>query len=77
MYNTSPSITDTCLDRCKGSKKALQVIYDLLQSFTSPSTSCLMEEWEKELGVEISEEMWQTGLKDINEHSTNSRHCSV
>lgn len=45
LDNASPSIIHKCLDQCEGSKKAL--------------SSFLKEEWEKELGVEIFEEMWQ------------------
>lgn len=35
LGNTSPSIIDKRLDQCKGSKKVLVIIYDLLQSFNS------------------------------------------
>lgn len=77
LENTSPSIIDKCVDQSKGSKKALAIIYDLLQSFNSPTTRFLKEEWEKEFGVEISEELWQESLKDINDHSINTRHCLI
>lgn len=77
LVNTSSSVIDKCLVQCKESKKSLPIIYDLLQSFTSPCTSSLKEEWEKELRVEISEEIWQRSLKDINKQSINSRHCLI
>lgn len=68
LDNASLSIIDRCLNQCKGRKYALPIIYNILQSFNPPSTRFLKEEWEKELGVEISEEIWQNSLEDISEH---------
>jgi len=53
------------------------ILNSVVSRWNSPSTRFLKEEWEKELGVEISDEIWQKSLKDINEHSINSRHCLI
>ncbi len=45
----------------------------ILSNINYLSKDFCTSEWEKELGVDISEEMWQTSLKYINEHSFNSR----
>jgi len=37
----------------------------------------IREEWEREMGIGISEEIWQNGLEDIDKQSVNTRLCLI
>lgn len=72
-----PSVIDDCLIQFRGNKCQLSLIYGRLLAVTSPSTKLIREEWEREIGVGISEEVWQSGLEDIDKQSVNTRLCLI
>jgi len=72
-----PSISDDCLIQFRGNKNQFSLIYGKLQAATSPSTNLIREEWEREMGIGISEEIWQNGLEDIDKQSVNTRLCLI
>ncbi len=72
-----PSVIDNCLIQFRRNKCQLSLIYGRLLAAISPSTKLIREEWEREIGVGISEEIWQSGLEDIDKQSVNTRLCLI
>ncbi|KAI2645387.1 hypothetical protein H4Q32_029464 [Labeo rohita] len=44
--------------------------------FTDPDKALIREEWEREMGTGISEEIWQSGLEDIDKHRSTLDYVS-
>ena len=51
--------------------------YESLQHLKLPTTTAVRLAWENELGVQISDELWENSLEEVNTCSINSRHCLI
>ena len=51
--------------------------YESLQNVRLPSTAVVKLAWENELGTELSDELWEDSLEEVNTCSINSRHCLI
>lgn len=77
LEEVPPSIADDCLTQCRGQKHQLSLIYERLFAANAPTTKMIREEWEREFGIKISEEIWQNSLEDIDKQSINTRLCLI
>ena len=58
-------------------KGAVSQIYDTLHAISSPSSQHLREKWQAELGLEISDEVWEDCIDNIHGSSINVRHSLI
>ena len=58
-------------------KGAVSYFYNILQKLNSPSTNSFREEWQRELGNVLWEEMWKICFENIHSSSINARHALI
>lgn len=71
------SSLDGCLQLKSCSEKAISYIYDTLQSLSPVDSNRIKIKWEEEMGIEISDTLWEGGLEHIHQCSNNARHCLI
>ena len=59
------------------SEKLISYIYDVLQSISPVNSTLIKTKWEKEMGTEISDTLWEKSLEHTHRCSNNARHCLI
>lgn len=72
--NAIPDKLDGCLKLCTGSDHVISLLYDRLQGLRHPSTARIKSEWERELGLQIPDNTWDSSLEQVHTCSLNARH---
>lgn len=49
----------------------------MLQDLSQTNTSCIKKDEEKELGMEIADDIWIRSLSYVNKCSINARYCLI
>ncbi len=52
----------------------VSILYEVIQRTTSPSLDHIRRQWEKELGMEISDSAWQCAIELVHSSSVCIRH---
>ncbi len=75
--NAEPDRLDGCVEGVIESDDVISHLYDALQHISCPSTSTIKREWEKELGTQIRNDIWDESLVYIHTCSINASHCLI
>lgn len=73
----TPDKLDQCLMDCVTGKNTVSFIYETLLSLSQINMGNIKSAWEKELGVEIDDNIWTKGLCYVHSCSINTRHCLI
>lgn len=72
-----PDKLDNHLRSCLGTEHIIAYLYDAIQNKCHTTMDNIKKEWEKELGTEIEEVIWNEALEYVNSCSINARHCLI
>ncbi|MEQ2207292.1 hypothetical protein XENOCAPTIV_010043, partial [Xenoophorus captivus] len=72
-----PDYLDKCLSDCLGPEQRISLFYSSLLEMNTSSTISIKEEWEKELGAPLSDDIWRKALHNISTISINAHHCLI
>lgn len=75
--NAEPDRLDSCLEGVLGSDHVISRLHDALQHISCPTTNAIKSEWEKELGTQIQDGIWEESLAYIHSCFINAHHCLI
>lgn len=61
----------------KSQRRRIAKIYECSISITSPSLDIIQQRWEKELGFDIGDGVWDAALKNVHSFSICARHSLI
>lgn len=70
----SPDKLNACLKLCTGSDHAKYTFYNRLHGLGHLSVSKIKLEWEREVGLHITETNWNSSLEHVRDCSLNVKH---
>lgn len=73
----SESIIDECLNVSTDTKKFISHIYNKLLTISSPTSIKYKIGYEKDIDIQIPDDIWEDALKYIHSCSNNARHCLI
>lgn len=73
----TPNTLENSIKCFARSHSRISHLYDALLSLGLPKTDTLKDKWETELGIPISQFVWEECLEYIHECSINTRHCLI
>lgn len=77
-FETEPkSAIDDCLNVPPNKIKFISNLYNKLLAIATPSSNKYKNNWEKDMGTQIPDDIWEEALEYIHSCSNNVRHCLI
>lgn len=75
LESKGQSTIDKCLKTLPYHEKFISHLYYTVLRITSPSSEKFKTNWDNEIGIQITEDLWEESLKAVHKCSYDGRHC--